>query len=244
MTPGIYENIPDPDYRAIDAVSNSGLDAWLRGPGKKSSGRFFLVGSVLHAMVLEGMDATMARYETAEEEFKLNTKIGKRYLAEYKATGKEIIKPSEWTSICGMYEAVMRHEDARRIIDDMQRTELTVIGQQDGFEALCKCRIDAECSNVIADLKTTHCLNEVMFEDSFTRYGYNVQAAYYADLYKTVSNKEMPFVFICVSSVTPHPVWISYVTPSQMASGRQYYQAMLKLYERYEIPAKKGEEVA
>jgi len=236
-TNAIIENLPDADYRAIDAVSKSDLDKWVKGPvTRKASQRFFLLGSALHALVLEGGDAYADRYYAAETDFNLSTKVGKTHLANLSSQhpGKEILKPKEYDQLLGMYNSLMVEPEARSIIDSAKRTELSIVSSHEGFDDLAsKCRLDLETGMIIGDVKSTHCMNSEDFQLSFIRFGYDIQAAYYQDLYKRATGLELPFTFLCVCSKPPYPSWVTYPTPLQIATGRRHYRLCLEFYKRY-----------
>ena len=235
-TIGVYADIPDADYRKWDAVSKSDLDSFVNP--RKPKGRNMLIGSVLHAMLLEGAIATSERYASSPE-FDLRTKEGKAGFAAFEAkTGKLAIRPKEKLQIAAMYHAVRNHEDAVKIIDAEGQNEVSVIGQLEGFSVMSRARIDMVRRGCISDLKTTGERDAGAFKNSKAKFKYNVQAAYYGDLHAQVSGEGyMPFVHICVSSrpdpeTDEHEVWVEEMGWDEVAYGRQHYEDLLILYER------------
>lgn len=234
--PGIYFAVPDADYRAWDAVSKSDLDSFVNPRGL--IGRNLLIGSVLHAMLLEGKIATSERYFTCDD-YDLRTNIGKQGIADDEAReGKIAVRQKEKTTIVDMYRAVMANEDAMKIIDAEGENEVSIIGKHEDFDTLCRSRLDMVRRGCIADLKTTGCVDRGDFKNSSAKFKYNVQGAYYTDLYAQVSDVGyLPFVHVCVSTrrhpeTDEHEVWVEPMAWDAMAYGRQHYKDILTLYER------------
>lgn len=78
----------------------------------------------------------------------------------------------------------------------------------------CKGRIDAvtqrhDGQTMLIDLKTTMCKSPNEFYDTFVKYGYDRQAAYYVDGYATAYSVPPPrFVFVGVQKAKPFGVYI------------------------------------
>ena len=84
----------------------------------------------------------------------------------------------------------------------------------------------------LADLKTTGYRTAAEFKDAIVKFGYASQAAFYVDLYASVTGEYLPWVFVCVSKDT-FDVWYEVMTNEQLAFGRRWYQDVLTLYERH-----------
>ena len=240
LTPGILHNVPEQTYRDDPALSKSDLDRFVQ-PDKKLPRAAAVVGSALHCLLLEGPKASAERFHTAEQDFKLNTKVGKQYLAELQDAhpGKSILKPQDRELVGEMYAAVKADERAMRFLSAPGSNEVSVVGTIGKFKTLCKCRIDAVRAKCLVDVKTTSCLDREMFLDAIPRYGYATQAAFYADLYASVTETEpVPFVHLCVAKKPEngsYSVWVEPLNAEQMAFGRKHYADLLSLYERFGV---------
>jgi len=234
-TPGIYEGLPFDAYQASDALSFSDLEAWVRGK-PKNLGRRGLVPSVLHCLVLEGKDATAARYVKLDANYDLRMREGREAVAQVAAkTGKQPIKPTEWAEVVAMYKSIMACEDIRKALGRPSKREVCIRTQVEGYHTLTKARLDILCDDVIIDLKTTHCIDRDEFIDSIVQYNYAARAAFYIDNVAAVTGKYLPFEWICVSTRPPqYNTWRLRCSHEREAFGRKYYQTILRLYERYE----------
>ena len=229
--PGIYEAMPEADYRNADATAKSDMDRWIN-PDKKF-GREVIIGSAPHVMVLEGRDAYHDQYVVSDDDFKLNTKEGKAKQASLHdaSNGKMPLKSREHHQVSQMYEALYSHPDAVKLLEAPGQIEAAVFGRFKGTEMLCKAKIDKVLGKSLLDLKTTHEPHRAEFMASMIEFGYANQAAWYQSLYAAVTDTQLPFVFLCVSKSTLD-VWVQIVTWEQIAFGRKWRSDIIKLYER------------
>ena len=231
MKPGIHEGIPFEKYLALDALSFSDLENWLRGK-PHSLGRRGTLGSLAHCLVLEGAEAVKARYVKLPSNADLRLKANRHaMIALGEETGKQPVKPSEWATCCEMYRGIQRCERAVKALAVESRREVAVIADMDG--TLTKARVDLLGEKFLLDLKTTHCVNSDFFRDSVVDYNYAARAAYYIDNVAAVLGRFLPFRWLCVSTKPPYDAWIDEATNEQVAFGRKYYKAILKLHTRY-----------
>lgn len=68
---------------------------------------------------------------------------------------------------------------------------------------------------------------EMHFEKSMIDYGYDRQAAFYLDGYRTLTGRPAQFAFAAVESEAPFGVRAAPVSPSVIASGRAKYRRAL-----------------
>ena len=231
MKPGIHEGIEFDKYLDIDALSFSDLENWLRGK-PHSLGRRGTLGSLAHCLVLEGAEAVKARYVKLQSDADLRSKANREAKEALElATGKTAVKPSEWAQVCEMYRGIQRCERAVKALAVASKREVAVIADMDG--TLTKARVDLLGEKFLLDVKTTHCANSDFFRDSVVDFNYAARAAFYIDNVAAVLGRFLPFRWLCVSTAPPFDAWIDEATNEQVAFGRKYYQAILKLYARY-----------
>lgn len=169
---GIYNDIPDADYRAWDGLSNSALtqliewspyhlDYWRRNPPPKTDA--LVIGSALHCRVLRPKDFD-AEFVIAEQCGAQLAKGGQcrnsgiirsgggwvcgvhgRGLSPDDASGIEVITEDQASSIEAMSEAIMRHPAANQIVTDSEGwNEVSIRWDREthGKPLACKARLD------------------------------------------------------------------------------------------------------
>lgn len=230
MDPGIYRNMPDSEYRAIPALSNSDLSNWLKP--KRLNRSSALVGSAFHAGLLLGPDFLRANFVTAAEDFKLNTKEGKAYLAEQEAAhpGKEVLRPGDGQLVRDMLRAVPPKMRAK--LYDPEQNEVVILGRHKGFDTLCKGKLDVVRDGVVVDVKTSAAVDQAEFLQHFYDYSYHRQAWFYASLYASHFGSWPRFGFAVFSKAPPHNCWYMEVTGAQYAAGGRSVRDLMTLYER------------
>ena len=230
MKPGVYLDMPDDEYRALPAMSHSGLKQWI---SHSSIGRKGLVGSLLHARVLEGIEAVKARYVAAPEDYDLRTTEGKAAMAALEVEGKAAVRPRERAAAGAMYKALYADERASKALALPGPREVVIVGEFPGIKTQVKAKIDLMLDAVTVDLKSTGYPTQDLFINAIAEFGYAAQGAWYRDIRGHVTGTWVPFTWLCVSAMEPHDVWIQRLTNEQAAFGRYWYMTALKLYERY-----------
>ena len=226
---GVYDGLPDGDYRQDPATGHSDIRHWIRP--KKLNRQAVVVGRAVHALWLEGPEAFRDRFVTTTENPDLRTREGKARMAELVGdSGKELLRGKEWDLTIRCVGAILKAPG---------ENELAVIGRFPDFQHTYKCRLDLKRRASIWDLKTTQHVNEQDFRKAEVEYGYINQLEWYASLYAAVAGKWLPPGCICVSKEAPHNVWVRYPhqIPNQlMAMATKWRKDMLTLYERYVPP--------
>ncbi len=130
----VHRNIPDPDYRAIPALSKSSLTQFLRSPAHylastetpKETTDAMMFGTAYHAYVL-----TPDRFSenvVMKPEWDARTKEGKAIKAEFEASlGRKVyIKDEQLEAIKAMKAALMAHPVASKILAGLTDTEMAI----------------------------------------------------------------------------------------------------------------------
>lgn len=231
--PGIHFGIPMEDYRAAEGICQSDLKEVGTSP------RHYLtkinadpekptdaqrIGQVVHSNILETkLDSFVVR----PEDMDYKTKAGREWRDRQTVP---ILTKEEAVELGGMMAAVRNHPTARSILDAKGNNEVCCWKTHKPTGLLLKGRADRVTTDnknltVIADLKTCQHGggNEEDFSRDIWRYGYDVQAAFYLDLFGASF-----FVFIVVEKEPPFAVSCYNLSPESIALGRHKYEGWLQ----------------
>jgi len=235
-TIGVYPDLEDELYRELDAVSHSDLRKWA-GHEPPPDLRALVIGSAFHAAVLLPEYAART-YATMEEDVDLRTTEGMNALKDFQErTGKTALRPKERATIRGMVTSLRDHPEASKFLKAPGEIELAVVSDLGGLNGvLSKGLIDKKCRKCLVDLKSTGCGSEEEFKDSFYKFGYYAQGAYYVDLVAAHTGEYLPLFFVCASKSTLR-TWVTRLTPEQYACGRLWCMDILRLYSWTQGPA-------
>ncbi len=234
-------DLPEKDYFAIDAASNSTLShmiptpahcyAWLQTPHKPT--KAMIMGSAIHAYTLEGYPAFSARYAPLPEGLDKRTKAGKALMVELAADGRILLDHDQFKTIRATRESVLKNKIARNYFTE-GTPEISMIWHDEyaGYE--CKGRMDCLYDDsVIVDLKTTDDASPSGFSRSVAKYGYHRQAAFYSDGYTMCTGKRPDrFIFVVVETKPPHAVGIYQLNDTSLEIARSEYRVLLKKYRQ------------
>lgn len=235
MKPGIYHDMPDADYRAIDAVSKSDLDQWISGEERVQT-REMELGTVFHLAMLE--PAKAKQLIRVGPEVDLRKPADKAIWAEAVAAnvGYHTLRPKELASLVEMSKSTRANPDVAKVRDAEGRCEVVAVWHDGESDLLCKAKIDKVCKRALVDFKTTGGDRD-FFEKAIPRFGYLTQAAYYVDGYAKAMGGDEPdlraFLLVPVSKKPPHPCWVRRVTDWELEIGRKHARDLLRLYKRH-----------
>lgn len=212
----------------LDLIHKSPLHYWERYLNPMHEERktpALILGSAVHCAVLEPSEFGK-RYAIAPNVDR-RTKDGKLLFEEFqKATqGMTILTQDEAYTCERVMEAVQRHEEAALLLSKINKIE-QVLEFQD-----MKCKPDGICESLhlIIDLKTTDDASASAFGRSALKYRYDVQAAFYSDIYENVYNhKPEGFIFIAVEKLPPYAVAVYVIEDEDIQAGRIKYLADLE----------------
>lgn len=255
----IIENMPDKEYRAHPAVSQSDLKNLAKAPlyykYKKENPSVatpaLKIGRMIHTYILE-QDKFEKEYFVTEKVSRA-TKVGKEAfaIAQEKANGREIIWSQDIEAAKKMKEMIMKlevntgTEEEPKIVklfealNKKASKELSIFWQDPDTGIDCKGRIDGYSKywNMLFDLKTTQDCLDSAFKRSVFKYKYHIQAAFYMDGIKELTGK-IPegFMIFALEKEEPYlckPYYIDFNAES-IQIGRDEYKYLLNLYSKCE----------
>jgi exodeoxyribonuclease VIII len=194
------------DYRAADAVNFSSLKHILTSPAhyqaalaeKREETRAMLLGTLTHALVLEGKDLEQL-VAVKPEGMNLATKEGKAW--KESAGDLPIISEDEADDIEMMVYSILRNPHAAAMLKACQQRETPLFANIRGVG--CKALLDAHGTDgvewVVCDLKTTDDASPEAFARKVANLHYDMQAAFYCQVLAAVHQVETP----------PHWYWIA-----------------------------------
>jgi hypothetical protein len=239
--PGIYFDIPDADYRAWDAVSQSALKLMDRSPAHCADylahGRppteATKFGTLFDAFLLEPTRyAEIAAVKPVG--MKLSTKAGIKWKEEIAGT-REPVSAEDGDAMNEMRRRIHGHPAAQEIFLD-GRAQVSVFSELDlGDSAVLpiKARIDwvPNHSNALVDVKTTKDARPESFAMDAATFGYHVQAAFYLDIWNSIHpDSKACFVFVVVEKDPPHAVSVFNLDAEDIAAGRTKYLRLARKY--------------
>ncbi len=233
----IIHGMSDEYYHSRPALSSTGarllLPEYKGSPRKfqhalthRRVSRAFDVGHAAHAKVL-GVGAGVVCYPAEHLTASGNVSTKQATVAwesEQRAAGFTPISPDEASRVDAMAEAVLAHEGARPLLEVAVHREVSVFAEVDGVPV--RARFDAlsdETRHGVfgVDLKTTEDATKAGFERSVAKWGYDVQAAHYEDVYAASEGRPIDrFVFIAVEKSPPHEVGVFELPDVWLEMGR------------------------
>ncbi len=233
-------NLPEAEYHASPVLSCSRLKPLALSPLHfkhaleqpfKSTPAMNL-GSLVHAMVLEGDKAVTERFITAPEVDR-RTKAGKSAYAEFleRLEGKIVVTADQMMVAGAIVKAISSNKTAAKLLANCTARESSFFFEVDGVEM--KARLDAYTrSGLILDVKTTG-----FPVDQFQRQAYNLryhlQAAIYSEAYRQKYGRDPEgFVFIVVETAPPHGMVCYLADDDFIAAGEAEFKRLLALYKQ------------
>ena len=239
MDNGIYYDLPERDYHAINRVSNSYLSRLAECPAAAKVPREdspqMAFGRALHSYVLDGAEKFRGSHIVAPAADK-RTKAGKEEWEAFVklSEGKELLTKEDSDTIFTMSNAIHAHPVARNLLSEGAR-EVSVLWT-DPFSGMdCKARIDMPIAGLstLIDLKTTKDASPKGFQRAIMNYGYYRQGAFYLDGINAHQNLTGVsydlFAFIAVEKEPPHRVEVYTLSQDFLNFGRTEYRMLMDL---------------
>ena len=228
VEPGIYRSMPDHEYRAIDALSNSDLMAWAKGGDSGIDPRNAIFGTAFHAIVLEP-EVARAKLVCLEPKQKRSSYDGPE--------DNLVLTNSDYKKLMGCYQSVQEHDKLSKLMElaraDRDKCEVVAVWQ-DETGLMCKAKIDQHTDSHLYDWKTTNS-DPDSFGRSIGAFMYHVQAAHYMIGAKHCGIEVESFRFACASKRADkgHVCWLQEIDPDLMLAGIRTRSLFLNLYARY-----------
>lgn len=205
--------LPEIEYRAIDAISQSALRQYALSPTplhywfqsqieiKKTSA--MELGILLHSR-LEMGDSYLNTHIPIPKDIRKGTKAYKEFKEIYKE--KTLVKYKDWHLIDSMYRSIKEHSGASKLLAEGFAEE-SFVGELDGIKV--KGRIDFRNPKlkVIVDLKsaiTGNPFDVKGFSKIVKDSKYDWQTAFYLEAIKRITGEEYVFIFLSVEKQYPY----------------------------------------
>lgn len=251
----IYEGMPEDQYFAIDAASNSGLKRVLQSPAHfkhcepgDDDTRAKEIGRAIHCAILEP-EKFNGIYVVADAD--------KRTDARYRGLAADIgghlvLTRPEHKKLIGMQSAAYRNSKFARLMKLAGRNELSVTSKDPATGVDVKCRFDRKGDGMWAfDLKKCQDARQNEFMRAISNYGYYMQIAFYAEVWRLETGERMnasrDFPLVAIEENAPHGCVLHYLDDVALEVGRLQFRRALDLHarclERGEWPGYEDEEV-
>lgn len=195
MSVEIIDNMPFNEYLSIDRLSASSLKNFQKSPAyymqqksvKKEPSDAMKLGTMIHTWMLE--NKTFHNMYYAIPKLDKRTKDGKAAYQSYlnSANGRELI------------DEKLVDRFTKLPIKDKSKNEVTVLWEHNGIK--CKSRFDMLYEDGIEDLKTIN--NIFNIDRDFYKFGYHIQAGFYAQAFKEAFGKWPKFFNFTFISTDP-----------------------------------------
>jgi hypothetical protein len=187
-----------------------------------------VVGRAVHARILEP-ESFAERFAIAPKVDR-RTKAGKEAWAAFCGAHPDAahLSESDGELIEGIAEAIEGHPLASALLRNGD-PELSGFWIDPETGVNCRCRFDwLRSDRTGVDLKTTTDASPDAFQRSIAKYGYHVQAAWYAMGYQAITGEALTdFVFLCVEKAPPYAVGLYRIDSAALELGAR--QARLAL---------------
>jgi hypothetical protein len=240
----IYKDIPNEDYHAGVGISSSYIRRFGQSQlhaveHKQESTPALKFGTAAHSLIVEGREAF-------DKEVKVvsgspYTKAYKEEKADYEEQGYIVLKEAELELLESM-KANMIYEGNAYLNAKGRVAEASIYWYED--DILCKCRPDLLCPPlsepnsdskiIIVDYKTTISCEPYAFNKSVSKYGYDMQAAWYRRGLESAGYSVDGFVFIAQEKVHPYASKVFRITKEQMDYGWTIMSRYLEEYKEYQ----------
>jgi len=246
---GLVEGLSSAEYHAHPAMSNTRLSMFAKDPNllvwmdncpvDTEKLKTFDFGKAMHAILLEP-DILKSDFVMMPE-LNLRTNDGKKERAEFIAAneGKSILTFDEHKKLNLMYESVMAHPAARKIIEADGICEGSFFFKDEDSGVNCRVRPDKVLDNYAADIKTTPDLGKFKF--SVDDYRYFVQDPFYLDGIRSCDFEVDHMKFIAIQSMIEigrYPCMVVTLDQEIVEYGRATYKRELQEYAEF-IESKK-----
>lgn len=237
--PGIYAGMSFTDYNAIEAVNHSLLKFALKTPAhykhqkdhpSEESKECYEFGEGYHVRILQPEE--WSRRLVVEPEINARSSTERAQLTEWRARQPAdalVLTDDEIDRIEGMREALLRNEDARRIIEAPGHAEVVVVWDDPATGVRCKMRADWLLVGTLGlDLKSTRGASREDFGRAILDYGYFRQMAMYEDGSKAQTGADTEFLLIAQEKDGSFEAATYTVGEPSIALGRYEYRTALR----------------
>jgi len=228
----IVHPISAAQYRAHPAINVSALKAFSRSPAhalagfeeEKETTEAMNIGSLLDHKVL-GTDYlfTTSPYDD------FRTKEARAWRDETRDRGVTVFKQEEIETVEKMVASIRAHPVAAELLfNQAGRSQVGIFGEFDGCER--KGLIDRvpDTMQVLVDLKKTRDASKAGFRRQIGQLRYDVQAAYYRDLWRDITGETREWQWVCVEDFEPYAVAVYQLDRESCEVGSRTWQSWIR----------------
>lgn len=241
--PGHYPNISNADYHSSHGISKTGLDMFAGDqsalewkdncPVDEEKLKTLDFGDAMHAISLEPdrLNTDFAVLPELNLRTNIDKEIKRQFLLEH--ADKKIITFDEHKKLGLMFESIMAHPYARKLIEMPGVAEHSYYWTDLDTGVLCKCRPDRNITGmpILMDVKTTDLISK--FHYSVDDYRYYVQSPFYMDGVSACGDHKDRFVFLVIQKTIElgrYPVKCVELKIPTIEYGRSEYKRNLHDY--------------
>jgi exodeoxyribonuclease VIII len=238
---GVYYDLPDGEYRADYGIAQSDLKRLGRSPKfyragveddeEREESDALTLGKIVGQIAME--PEKPAWWIVRPEGLDARTKDGKAWLASVPA-GVEPISASLWSKATHIATALLDHPIAGDIVRNSRR-EVSVFDDYHTERGIIrrKGRLDLVTSgNCLADIKTTVDARPDVFLRSIWKFGYDIQAHSYRDIWNAQNPGDIKdnFLLIAIEKAPPFDLMVHQLDWSILEEGRIKYERLITTY--------------
>ena len=231
-------NMPEAEYRALDALGSTDIKRLLRSPAHFLAGRNTpsestpaqRIGTAIHLAVLEPV--RFAAEVVGSPKFDRRTNAGKAAAAEFESlhAGKTLLDPTDFDLVRRVADSVHAHPGARELLAGGV-SEMSMMWTDPQTGAPAKARVDRyRPDGGIVDLKSTEDASPAGFGRAIARYSYAAQAAHYRRGAELLAGPVPFFAFIAAEKEPPYAVGVYVLDPFAIDAA---FARVTAAYERY-----------
>jgi hypothetical protein len=190
-----------------------------------------VLGSVTHAVILEGEDVAVSRYGVAPSN--PGTKGYDTWLKENEDL-EGGLKPEDWDVVRQMRDSLHAVKDFRDLIEQSGKAEQTIEWTDPITGAACKCKPDwlANDGSLMIDLKTARDASLKGFQRAIRMFDYDLSAAFYLGGVEMHLGKLPGWLWVVVENEPPYAPAIYEITPHTLSDGESKVYRGLDIYTK------------
>ncbi len=231
-----YRNHPAINISSLKGFSRSPLHAMIGFEEEKEPTEAMAIGSLLDHKVL----GTPYLWTTSPfDDFR--TKEARAWRDEQAERGVTVFKQDAIETVERMVESVRKHPVASRLFAEPGRAQVGMFGGfETGKDEAIEC-LKVNCCErkglidwlpaktpVIVDLKKTRDASRAGFRRQIGQLRYDVQAAYYRDLYRDITGESRAFQWVCVEDQAPYAVAVYQLDTESLDKASATWQSWIR----------------
>jgi hypothetical protein len=218
-----YRSHPAINVSSLKAFSRSALHASAGFEEEKEPTDAMNIGSLLDHKVL----GTPYLWTTSPYD-DYRTKDARAWRDEQEARGVTVFKQDAIETVERMVQAVRAHPVAGRIFAEPGKAQVGMFGEFESCER--KGLIDwlPTSMPVIVDLKKCRDASRHGFRRQIGQLRYDVQAAYYRDLYRDITGETREWQWVCVEDVAPYAVAVYQLGAESLDKASATWQSWIR----------------